>query len=82
VREWLEDPHARPVFEPLFQQMMAQMGQAFGGGDSRDEDDIGMNMMSFILETPLASVLGFQEALLPAPAEAIVGELLRQVHGK
>jgi len=82
VREWLEDPHGRPVFEPFFQQMMAQMGQAFGGGSSGDQDDVGMNMMGFIMETPLTSILGFQEALLPAPAEAIVGDLLRQVHGK
>lgn len=82
VREWLEDPHGRLVFEPFFQQMMAQMGQAFGGGDSSDQDDVGMNMMGFIMETPLTSILGFQEALLPAPAETIVGDLLRQVHGK
>ncbi|HAJ38870.1 MAG TPA: glycosyl hydrolase [Chloroflexi bacterium] len=82
VREWLEDPHGRTVFEPLFQQMMAQMQQAFGGGDRSNEDDIGMNMMGFIMETPLTSILGFQEALLPAPAEVIVGELLRQVHGR
>ena len=33
-----------------------------------------------VMETPLASILGFQEALLPAPADAIVGNLLRQVH--
>jgi len=79
VREWLEDPHGRPIFEPFFQQMMAQMGATFGGGD--DEGAIGMDMTGFIMETPLASILGFQEALLPAPAEAIVRDLLRQVHG-
>lgn len=79
VREWLEDPYGRPVFEPLFQQMMAQMGAAFGGGE--DEGGIGMDMTGFIMETPLASILGFQEAMLPAPADVIVGDLLRQVHG-
>lgn len=79
VREWLEDPHGRPVFEPLFQQMMAQMAAAFGGGGEH-EGAIGMDMTGFIMETPLASILGFQEALLPAPADAIVGDLLRQVH--
>lgn len=46
--------------------MMVQMGQTFGGGDS-SEGDIGMNLMGFIMETPLTSILGFQEALLPAP---------------
>ncbi|MFO7631265.1 MAG: glycoside hydrolase family 3 C-terminal domain-containing protein [Caldilinea sp.] len=79
VREWLEDPRGRAVFEPLFQQMMAQMGAAFGGGE--EDGAIGMDMTGFIMETPLRSILGFQEALLPAPAEAIVGDLLRQVHG-
>ena len=57
--------------------MMAQMGQTFGGGDN---EGIGMDMMGFVMELPLASLLGFQEALLPAPSEVIVTELLRQVH--
>jgi beta-glucosidase len=82
VRQWLEDPRGRAVFEPLFQQMMAQMGAAFGGGESdAGEGAIGMDMTSFLMETPLRSILGFQEAMLPVPADAIVGDLLRQVHG-
>lgn len=86
VRQWLEDPRGRAVFEPLFQQMMAQMGAAFGGSESTAESGagegaIGMDMTSFIMETPLRSILGFQEALLPAPANDIVADLLRQVHG-
>jgi beta-glucosidase len=76
VRAWLEDPRGSVVSAGLFQQMMAQMGQTFGGGD----EGIGMDMMGFVMELPLASLLGFQEALLPAPSEVIVTELLRQVH--
>jgi beta-glucosidase len=79
VRNWLEDPRGRVVSAGLFQQMMAQMGQTFGGGEN---EGIGMDMMGFIMELPLASLLGFQEAQLPAPAEVIVADLLRQVHGK
>ena len=79
VRNWLEDPRGRVVSAGLFQQMMAQMGQTFGGGEN---EGIGMDMMGFIMELPLASLLGFQEAQLPAPAEVIVTELLGQVHGK
>jgi len=87
VRQWLEDPRGHAIFEPLFQQMMAQMGAAFGGGGGTADSDaaegaIGMDMTGFIMETPLRSILGFQEALLPAPADAIVGDLLRQVHGQ
>lgn len=82
VRQWLEDPRGRVVFQPVFQQMMAQMGAAFGGGDSdAGEGAIGMDMTNFIMETPLRSILGFQEAMLPASADAIVSDLLRQVHG-
>jgi beta-glucosidase len=80
VREWLEDPHGRPVFETLFQQMTAQMEHAFGGNS--EEGEIGINMMGFIMGTPLTSILGFQEAMLPAPPEAIVSDLLRQVRGE
>ncbi len=77
VREWIEDPRGRAVSAGLFQQMMTQMGANFGG----DSDaSIGMDMMGFIMEMPMASVLGFQEAALPAPAEMIVADLLRQVH--
>lgn len=79
VREWLEDPRGRAVFEPFFQQMMAQMRAAMGGGE--EEGGIGMDMTGFIMETPLVSILGFQEAMLPAPAEAIVADLLQKVHG-
>lgn len=79
VREWLEDPRGRAVFEPFFQQMMVQMRAVMGGGE--EEGGIGMDMIGFIMETPLVSVLGFQEATLPAPAEAIVADLLQKVHG-
>lgn len=78
VRAWLEDPRGRVVSAGLFQQMIAQMGQAFGGGEG--DASIGMDMMGFIMEMPLASILAFQDALLPAPAEVIVADLLRQVH--
>ncbi len=81
VQDWMDDPRGRAVFEPTFQLMMAQMAQAFGGGDGNDDGAIGMDMTGFIMQMPLASILGFQEALLPMPADAIVEGLLHQVHG-
>jgi len=81
VQEWLDDPRGRAVVEPTFQLMMAQMGQAFGGGDGGESDGaIGMDMTGFIMQMPLASILGFQDALLPMPADEIVEGLLRQAH--
>ncbi|GIV79291.1 MAG: hypothetical protein KatS3mg050_3685 [Litorilinea sp.] len=76
VREWLADPIGRPLFEPMYQQMVAQLGAALGGEDTAS---IGMDMTAFILDMPLVSILGFQEAMLPAPAEEIVADLLRRV---
>ncbi len=38
-----------------------------------------MDMAAFILDMPLVSILGFQEAMLPTPAEEVVADLLRRV---
>ncbi|HEU4742314.1 MAG TPA: glycoside hydrolase family 3 C-terminal domain-containing protein [Meiothermus sp.] len=76
-REWLEDKRGRAVLEPILNDIAQQMGAAMGAG----EQAIGMDMMGFILDTPLRSVLGFQENLLPTSAEEIVRGLLEQVHG-
>jgi beta-glucosidase len=76
VREWLEDQRGKVVFEPMFKQMVDQMRQAFG----MDGDQfIGMDMMGFVLEMPLRSILGFQEQMLPMTADEIVAGLLKQV---
>jgi beta-glucosidase len=54
VREWIEDPRGAAVSLGLFQQMMTQMG-AHGGAIHRHVD-----MMGFIMEMPMASVLSFK----------------------
>lgn len=79
-RDWLADPRGRAVFEPMFQQMMAQMGAAMGISDDSPAA-IGMDMMGFLMETPLLSLLHFQEHLLPLGADELVDGLLQQVHG-
>ena len=81
VRDWLADPRGRAVFEPMFQQMITQLGAAMGT-DSPDSAAIGMDMMGFLLETPLLSLLHFQENLLPMGADELVDGLLYQVHGR
>ncbi|MCS7059814.1 MAG: glycoside hydrolase family 3 C-terminal domain-containing protein [Anaerolineae bacterium] len=70
VREWLNDQHGRRVFEPIYQNMRAQL----------TSDQIGMDMMGFMMEMPLASVLYFQQKDLPKPAEELLEELLHQAH--
>ena len=80
VREWLADPRGKAVFEPVFRQITVQMGQAMGG-DAEDEpsDAIGMDMVEFLMDMPLLSVLHFQETLLSVTPEEMVTDLLKQV---
>jgi beta-glucosidase len=78
-RDWLADPRGRAVFEPMFQQMIAQLGATFGTA-AEDSGAIGMDMMGFLLETPLLSLLHFQESALPMGADELVDGLLQQVH--
>ncbi len=76
-RQWMNDPRGKAVFGAMFEQMAAQMQQAMGV--NADAEELGMNMMGFMLDTPLYSLLAFQENLLPAPPDVIVDGLLAQV---
>jgi len=77
-RDWMEDPQGRRVFEPLFQQMVAPMQAAFGGGQDGG-GAVGMDSTGFLMEMPLLDILHFQENALPMPPEDLVDSLLAQV---
>jgi beta-glucosidase len=77
-RDWMEDPRGRRVFEPLFQQMVAPMQAAFGGGQDGG-GAVGMDSTGFLMEMPLLDILHFQENALPMPPEDLVDSLLAQV---
>jgi beta-glucosidase len=79
IREWLEDKRGRVVFDPMFQQLKANMNRLLGAADDSNEA-IGMDMMTFMLEMPLLSILQFQESALPTPAETLVDGMLAQVY--
>jgi beta-glucosidase len=78
MREWLADPRGKVVFEPLFQQIVSQMQQATGG-EAGQTGAIGMDMVGFMMDMPLVSVLHFQEALLSVTPEEMAEDLLKQV---
>jgi beta-glucosidase len=79
IRSWLEDPRGGPIFEPVYQQILAGMAAMFGA--EKDEGaDIGMDMTGFLMEMPLLSIFQFQEDALPAPAVDMVDMLLKTVH--
>jgi beta-glucosidase len=79
IREWLEDPRGKPVFEPMFRQMTAAMGAMLGDSDGT-ADSGGMDMLGFMMEMPLMGMLQFQANMLPASPEDIVDGLLAQAH--
>ena len=58
----------------------AQMGAVFGDGENSDSL-IGMDTLGFMMDMPLLTLLQFQENTLSMPADELVDDLLRQVHG-
>lgn len=81
MRDWLSDPRGKVVSQAVIQQMIDKMPETFGAGVG-DKTKKGMDMYSFLLEMPILSVLDFQQKFLTTPAEEMVAELLREVHGK
>lgn len=79
VRNWLSDPRGKVVFEPIFQQMTTQMAKLLGADENASEAT-GMEIMGFMLDMPLLSLLQFQESTLPMPADDLVDALLVQVY--
>ncbi len=80
IRDWMEDPRGRAVFEQMFQQLKSRMLAMFGGGDA-ESASIGMDTMGFMMEMPLLGMLHFQDSALPGSPEEMVDGLLKQVHG-
>ena len=80
IRHWLADRRGKVVLEPIFTQMMSFWSSVFGGGEDHDAG-IGMDVMGFMMDMPLLSILHFQATTLPTTAEQIVDDLLVKVHG-
>jgi beta-glucosidase len=79
IRAWLEDPKGGPIFDPIYQQILAGMASMFGA-EKEEGADIGMDMTGFLMEMPLLSIFQFQENNLPSPAVDMVDSLLKMVH--
>ncbi|MBN1262305.1 MAG: glycoside hydrolase family 3 C-terminal domain-containing protein [Anaerolineae bacterium] len=76
VGEWLEDPRGAAVLQPLMQQMQAQMT----AGMDTETGGIGMEIMSFLKDMPLLSILELFGVPLPLPAAQFVDGLVAQLH--
>ena len=82
IRAWLDDPCGKQLFEPMYQQLTAQMSHMLGNEEGDESEGIGMDPTTFLLDMPLLSILHFQENTLTQPPDDVVDQLLEQVHGK
>lgn len=78
IREWMADPRGRVVVDPVIQRMKAMTSQMQGEGAGAE--GIGVDFMDMFMDTPLLSVLMFQQSQLTMPAENMVDGLLMQAH--
>jgi beta-glucosidase len=74
--DWLDDPRGRVALEPYYDAIIARMRARLGGAHG----GTGMEVLGFLRETALLSVLHFQESSLSQTPEALLEELLAQVH--
>jgi beta-glucosidase len=77
LREWTKDPRGMSVLAPLYQQINDQMLANFGENGS---EQIGMDPMGFLMDTPLLNLLHFLGTSMPTSPEETVDELLAKVH--
>lgn len=84
LNDWMADPRGREVLGPLYAEIEAASRRRFGGQDryanKEESGNIGMDIMDMLNDMPLVSVLAFDQASLPEPAEAMVEKMLRQAH--
>ena len=79
IKDWLEDPRGKIVFEPMHKQMKAKMAGLLGGEEGEDAA-IGMDPMLFMMDMPLVSMLYFQDKDLPKTPDELVDDLLQKAH--
>ena len=78
MREWLTDPRGRVVFEPVFEQMKAQMAEMLGGETpaAGGQSAIGMDLIDMAMDMPLISLMNFQADSMPVSPEDFVAGLI------
>ncbi len=79
LNDWFTDRRGWQAIEPLMQKLRDEASGLFGG-DDEDGPAIGMEMLRFMLDMPLVSILHFQESVLTQAPEEMVEDLLRQVY--
>jgi hypothetical protein len=73
----MDDPCGKSVLAPLYEQLNDEMRAIFGGTDS---EEIGMDPIGFLMDSPLTSLLHFLGSFIPTSPEETVDELLAKVY--
>jgi beta-glucosidase len=81
LRDWMEDPRGRSVFEPVYQQIVAKM-QATTNGKRGGDSKIDLEAMNFFMGLPLRDFLLFHVSEQSSPPEELVKRLLVEVNQK
>lgn len=82
LRDWLEDPRGKVVFDAHLKALMELLLGALGEQPGAEEGGApGPSILGFLMDMPLRDILGFRSNLLPKPVDEIVAGMLAQVHG-
>jgi beta-glucosidase len=79
IREWMDDPQGKVVLGPLLKQIKDEITKRFAGNEG-DEAAPTRDVMTWLQDMPLTSVLYFQPDTLPMPIDEMVDDLLGKVH--
>lgn len=71
--DWLEDARAAPLAEPIYRSLMQ-----LAGNDSGD-DTLGVDVLAFLRDLPLTTLLNFQSSSLTTSPREYVLNLLKQL---
>jgi beta-glucosidase len=82
IREWIDDPRGKAVFDPMYAQIKEQGNKELGGGEEQEgsESGMGMDAMDMMKDMPLESVLRFIRGSLTKTSDEMVEEMLVKVH--
>lgn len=81
VRDWMAYKPAKPVMDQFLGQLTAQLTETFSAGEG-EQDSIGMDTLTFMMDMPVLSLLEFVSDKLPMPAETIVSQMLEAVRSQ
>ena len=80
MREWMDDPRGRELFEPVLQRIVAQIARGMAGEDANAEPRVtGSEMIATQMDMPPISVVHWQARLWSETPEAIIASLLDQL---